>query len=611
VNVNFLLPGESLEEVPAVATVARRLADDLRREHPDIDVHLAGGVMSDNAFGEASRNDMATLIPLMFFTLVVVVGFALRAFTGTIGTLAVILISMITGMGLAGWLRISITSASANAPTIILTLAVADSVHILTTLFQQMRLGRGKHEAIAESLRINLQPVFLTSATTAIGFLTMNFSDAPPFRDLGNIVSVGVMAAFLYSVLSLPALMAVIPVHVRSRARGRSNPFAGLADFVITRRNPIFWSASVVIAALAAGTAQLELNDDFIKYFSRRYDIRRASDFIEDNLTGANAIEYSLEAGEPDGINDPAYLAEIEEFANWYREQPKVVHVSTLADTMKRLNKTMHGDDESYYRIPERRDLAAQYLLLYEMSLPPGLDLANEVSPDRSATRMIATLKGANTKELRDMDKRARNWLRANAPERMFTYGSGVSIIWAHISERNIKSMLGASFGALALISVIMMLALRSFRLGSLSLIPNLAPAFMAFGVWGLVVGRAGLGLTIIAAMTIGVVVDDSVHFLSKYLRARREHGMNPSEAVRYSFRTVGTAMWITTVALVSGFMVLSLSGYKMNSEMGLMAAMTIGLALAMDVLFLPTLLMKAEAWTSEAADITSDAEAV
>jgi predicted RND superfamily exporter protein len=502
---------------------------------------------------------------------------------------------MITGMGLAGWLRISITSASANAPTIILTLAVADSVHILTTLFQQMRLGRGKHEAIAESLRINLQPVFLTSATTAIGFLTMNFSDASPFRDLGNIVSLGVMAAFLYSVLSLPALMAVIPVHVRSRARERSNPFAGLADFVITRRNPIFWSASVVIAALAAGTAQLELNDDFIKYFSQRYDIRRASDFIEDNLTGANAIEYSLEAGEPDGVNDPAYLAEIEEFANWYRKQPKVVHVSTLADTMKRLNKTMRGDNESYYRIPERRDLAAQYLLLYEMSLPPGLDLANEVSPDRSATRMIATLKGANTKELRDMDKRARNWLRANAPERMFTYGSGVSIIWAHISERNIKSMLGASFGALALISVIMMLALRSLRLGSLSLIPNLAPAFMAFGVWGLVVGRAGLGLTIIAAMTIGVVVDDSVHFLSKYLRARREHGMNPSEAVRYSFRTVGTAMWITTV----------------NSEMGLMAAMTIGLALAMDVLFLPTLLMKAEAWTSEAADITSDAEAV
>jgi predicted RND superfamily exporter protein len=603
VDVNFLLPGESLEEVPTVAAAARQMADDLRREHPGFEVHLAGDVMSDNAFGEASRNDMATLIPLMLFTLVVVVGFSLRAFTGTLSTLAVILISMVTGMGLAGWLGISITSASANAPTIILTLAVADSVHVLTTLFQEMRLGKPKHEAIAESLRINLQPVFLTSLTTAIGFLTMNFSDAPPFRDLGNIVSAGVLAAFVYSIFLLPAVMAVIPLRVKPQARARQQAFAGLAEFVVTRRNAIFWYAPILIAALGAGTARLELNDDFIKYFSERYEIRRAADFMEDNLTGANVIEYSLESGEPEGISNPEYLAKLEQFANWYRQQPKVVHVSALTDTMKRLNESMHGDDPSYYRIPERRDLASQYLLLYEMSLPAGLDLTNEINPERSATRMVATLKGANTRELREMDEKARAWLKANAPESMFTYGSGLSIIWAHISERNINSMLGASLGALALISFIMMFALRSFRLGSLSLIPNLAPAFMAFGVWGLVVGRAGLGLTIIAAMTIGVVVDDTVHFLSKYLRARREHEMNPAEAVRYSFRTVGMAMWTTTVALVSGFMVLSLSGYKMNSEMGLMAAMTIAFAFALDVLFLPALLMKADARTARVPD--------
>ncbi|MHC4108355.1 MAG: efflux RND transporter permease subunit [Planctomycetota bacterium] len=603
VHVNFLLPGDSLEEVPTVARAARQMADALRREQPGLEVHLVGDVMSDNAFGEASRNDMATLIPLMFLTLVVVVGFSLRAVTGTLSTLVVVLISMLTGMGVAGWLGLSITSASANAPTIILTLAVADSVHVLATLFREMRRGKTKHQAIAESLRINFQPVFLTSVTTAIGFLTMNFSDAPPFRDLGNIVSAGVLAALIYSIFFLPSLMAVIPVRVRPQAEARQQVFAGLSEFVIARRNPIFWWASLLIVALSAGTALLELNDDFIKYFSERYAIRRASDFMEDNLSGANVIEYSLESGEPDGINDPAYLAKLDRFASWYRQQPKVVHVSNLADTMKRLNKSMHGDDEAYYRIPERRDLASQYLLLYEMFLPAGLDLTNEINGERSATRMVATLSHANTRELREMDEKARAWLKANAPENMFSYGSGLSIIWAHISERNINSMLGASLGALALISLIMMFALRSFRLGSLSLIPNLAPAFMAFGVWGMLVGRAGLGLTIIAAMTIGVVVDDTVHFLSKYLRARREHRMSPAEAVRYSFRTVGMAMWITTAALVSGFMVLSLSGYKMNSEMGLMAAMTIAFAFVLDVVFLPALLMKADVQTARAPE--------
>ncbi|UCD32965.1 MAG: MMPL family transporter, partial [Desulfobacterales bacterium] len=516
-------------------------------------------------------------------------------------TLIIILISMATGMGLAGWLRIIITAASSSAPTIILTLAVADSVHVLTTIFQQMRQGKSKHEAIAESVRVNLQPVFLTSITTVIGFLTMNFSDAPPFRDLGNIVAMGITAAFVYSVLFLPALMAVIPVRVKPKVDEAVCPGCDrLANFVINRRNLVFWGALVVIAALTAGTLRIELNDDWIKYFDKSYDIRRATDFAEKNLTGFHVIEYSLESGETGGINNPDYLLTVEKFADWYQKQSKVVNVNTITDTMKRLNKNMHADDESYYRIPKQRVLAAQYLLLYEMSLPFGLDLNNQINVDKSATRMIVTLKDTTTRELRKMEETARAWLKANAPESMFTYGSGLSVIWAHLSERNINSMLGASFGALVLISIIMIFALRSFKLGVLSLIPNLTPAFMAFGVWGLISGQVGLGLSVIVAMTLGIVVDDTVHFMSKYLRARREHQMNPSDAVRYAFHTVGTAMWITTLALVAGFLVLTFSGYSMNADMGLLSAITISLALILDFLFLPTLLMKIEGKTYE-----------
>ena len=177
----------------------------------------------------------------------------------------------------------------------------------------------------------------------------------------------------------------------------------------------------------------------------------------------------------------------------------------------------------------------------------------------------------------------------------MFTYGSGLSIIWAHISQRNINNMLLASFGALVLISLLMIIALRSVKLGLLSLIPNLTPALVGFGTWGLLIGRVGLGLSVVVAMTLGIVVDDTVHFMSKYLRARREHGMPPQDAVHYAFNTVGTAMWVTTVSLTAGFLVLTLSGYKMNAEMGLLTAITITLALVLDFLFLPILLMKTD----------------
>ncbi|MCP4902789.1 MAG: MMPL family transporter, partial [bacterium] len=236
----------------------------------------------------------------------------------------------------------------------------------------------------------------------------------------------------------------------------------------------------------------------------------------------------------------------------------------------------------------------------YEMSLPFGLDLNNQINVDKSATRMVVTLRGTTTTEISETEERARLWLQEHGLEEMATYGSGLSVIWAHLSERNIDAMLGASLWALVLISGILILALRSFKIGLLSLIPNLAPAFMAFGIWGLTVGKVGLGLSVIVSMTIGIVVDDTVHFLSKYLRARREHLLSPPEAVRYAFSTVGMAMCVTTFALVSGWLVVSFSHYAMNSDMAIMTAITITLALALDFLLLPALLMKVEERTDE-----------
>jgi len=595
INVNILKPEDNHEAVPEVAAYVRKMADRFRQKYPDIDLYVAGAIMFDNAFSEATRDDMKTLVPIMFLVLVIIVGLALRSYTGTIATLIIILMSMITGMGLAGWVGIELTTGSGIAPTIILTLAVADSVHIMATVYQLMSMGQNKLEALAESLRINLQPVFLTSITTAIGFLTMNYSDAPPFRDLGNIVAMGVIAAFFYSILFLPSLLSILPIKVRNVKKGGKGPChtcIRLADFIIRNHRTVFWSMMLIIAVLISGMSRLELNDNFLKYFSKKYEIRRATDFMQENLRGWDIIEYSLDSGEPGGIHKPEYLATVDDFAAWYRRQPKVTFVSTITDTFKILNKNMHNDDPAFYRIPDSRELAAQYLLLYELSLPFGQDLNNRINVDKSATHMIVFLKNTTAREQRQMDARARKWLKNNGPPSMFTYGSGLSIIWAHISKRNIESMLGASFGALILISAILILALKSFRLGFISLIPNLAPAFMAFGIWGILVGQVGLGLSVIASLTIGIVVDDTIHFLSKYMRARREENMDPAAAVRYAFETVGTAMWVTTVALVAGFSVLTISGYNVNSQMGLLSAITISLALLLDFFFLPALLL-------------------
>ena len=597
INVTVQLPDpddQTGHEVPEVAAFVRELADTARAANPNLDIYLTGMVMMNNSFPEVMIRDQQTLVPAMFGVVILTLVLLLRSYSATLGTLLVIAFSVITAMGLAGWAGIRLTPPSAAAPTIILTLAVADCVHILVTFLHAMRRGVDKTNAIVESLRVNLQPVFLTSVTTAIGFMSMNFSDAPPFRDLGNIVAAGVMCAFVYSVTLLPALMLILPVRIPTGKTRQSHRMDRFADLVVERRNFLFWGTGFIIVSLIVFIPKNELNDEFIKYFDESIDFRRSTEFASDNLTGLYTIDYSLNAGESGGISNPDFLRDVERFADWYESQPEVLHVNTLPDILKRLNKNMHGDDEGWYRLPEARDLTAQYLLLYEMSLPYGLDLNNQIDVGKSATRMTVTVRNISSNEMLALEHKAQQWLLAHVPS-MKSAGASPSVRFAHIGRRNIISMLTGTTIALILISGILVFALQSFKIGAISLIPNLAPAAMGFGLWGLLVGEVGLGLSVVAGMTLGIVVDDTVHFLSKYLRARREQQLNPEDAVRYAFSTVGTALLVTSVVLIAGFMVLSQSPFKLNADMGLLTAITIGFALLADFLFLPPLLMKVE----------------
>jgi predicted RND superfamily exporter protein len=312
-------------------------------------------------------------------------------------------------------------------------------------------------------------------------------------------------------------------------------------------------------------------------------------------MSGLNKVRYLMNAGEPGGINDPKFLNTVEDFSNWCLEQPEVVKVSSFVHTVKRLNKNMHGDDPTYYTIPENRELVAQYLLLYEMSLPFGQDLDNMITPDRSAISLAVMLKRLSTLESTNFERKAARWLAENAPPHMQAPPTGVTSMFSHISERNIKSMLKSTSIALFVISLLLMLAFRSWRFGLFSLIPNLVPALMTLGLWGLCVGYINMSVSFIAAMSLGIVVDDTVHFLSKYLHARRDMKLDPDAAIHFAFQTVGVALITTSLILATGFFVLYFSGFELNSTMGLLMAITIVFALFADFFLLPYLVLKVD----------------
>jgi len=593
VNVTIQLPGlDRTVEQPKVIRSVESIANTIRERHPDILVQLTGVVMMDHSFVTASEKDSSFLIPIMFAIVALSILLFLRSISGAIATIIIIASSIAATMGTVGWLGFHLTSPSSAAPIIILTLAVADSIHVLTTFYQEHEHLHNRYNAMLSSIRINFIPVFLTSATTAIGFLSMNFSDSPPFRDLGNFVAIGVFFAFTFSITLLPALIMLLPFKPVKASGWDSRLMKHLSAFVIRQHKTLLLGLSLAMVAIIAFAPANKLNDNFVEYFSEDVPFRQASDFMQEHLTGLASIEVSMDSGVSGGVNDPDFLVTAERFVDWVRAQPQTDHVNTLTDTLKRLNQNMHADNPDYYRLPETREMSAQYLLLYEMSLPYGLDLNNQLNVDKSSTRIVISLKNLTSNEQVNFEHTINEWFAENAPQLQVSLASP-SLMFSHIGQRNIESMLKGVVIALFLISILFGFALRSIRYSFYSLLPNLTPALIGFGVWYFISGQVGLALSVVASMTLGIVVDDTIHFLTKYKLAREQRLLKPEAAVEYAFAGVGRALWVTTLVLVLGFIVLAQSTFQINADIGLLTAITLVAALIVDFLFLPPLLLK------------------
>ncbi|MFL0950929.1 MMPL family transporter [Vibrio parahaemolyticus] len=592
VNITVQLPEmDKTAEVEEVVSSINAMIDRYQRAYPDVTFHKAGIIAMNHAFMTAAQDDSSTLVPTMLVVILVFLTIMLRSILSVIATLIVIIGSVMATMGISGWAGMFLSTATVNVPTLIMTLAVADCVHVIATMRQSMKNGFTKVQSIERSIALNFVPILITSVTTAIGFLMMNMSDSPVLRDFGNLSALGVMVACLLSVTLLPALLKLLPIHVKMEtSQDQKHVMDRLGDFVVSQRRALLPLSVVVIVVCASLIPLNKVNDESVEYFGQRNEFRQAADFMEERISGMTNISIAIKTNESQGIAAPDFLNTIGEFSSWLRDQPETDHVATLADVYKRLNKNMHGDDEAYYLLPQERELAAQYLLLYEMSLPYGLDLNNQINVDKSSIKMVLTVANLGSVELVDLENRIYQWFAEHAPQYQVV-ASSPSLMFAHIGETNMASMLSTLPITLVLISALLIFALRSVRLGLISLMPNIAPAVIGFGLWALISGEINLGLSVVVTLTLGIVVDDAVHFLSKYQRARRE-GQTAEQAVRYAFHTVGRALWITTVVLVAGFSVLAMSSFRLNADMGQLSAIVIFIALVVDFLFLPTLLM-------------------
>ena len=604
VNVTVRPRGDPLAAAAMMVEEARAIAAGFEVDYPGSRVHVSGIVAMNHAFAEATVLDWSTLIPLLLVTLLVLLAWFLGSWRASVATGVIMALSVSVAMGVGGWFGIKLDSATAISPLIIATLATAGAVHVLRVCLSVPHEPGGRGKAWRTALNTIRQPIWVSAITTALGMLSFNVSDVPPFRNLGNLVATGVITAAVLNLYLLPALMCVFNERHRPRRSRLTMNVANMVSWLRPRSQLVLVIGGLGLAVATAGTVRLVANDDFVDYFSERLAFRQAAEFQDAHFGGLYDIELELESLTDTGIHDPRYLSELQAFGVWLRAQPEVRHVSLWSDPMMRAAVAMHRSNLALESaegvtgsaaiaddlLPTSAEEAAQLGLLLELSLPQGHSLSNVMRADEGATRGFVVYGNLSGTQMLEQEARVLAWLAENASTIKVRHGS-INLMFSHLGPRNWNQMMFGTAIAITIISALVAMQLRSVSIGLVALLINAVPIAAAFGLWGWMVGDVSLSLSTAAAMTFGVVVDDSIHLLFWYRRSRRDGG-DRVDAVQVALERAGGAVLITTVVICAGFAVLSFSAFSLDAHLARITVLIVAVAGVVDLVLLPALLL-------------------
>ena len=565
----------------------------IKESNENLDIRLLGNPYLDYISPRIVKAEMPVVMPLMLLLIFFIVFLMIRSYVAVLATFVVILMSLIATFGSIGILGNPLNQMVTTIPILIITLALADCIHLFSIYFQNRVKGISSKESMEKSLEMNIQPLFLTTISTCIGFLCLNFIEVAPLRDFGNAVAIGIGFAFIFTIFFIAPIVSFFEVKTASKVTKQTRFSTSVGSFILKNGNKLIFSITSISFLILLCIPMNELDENPTQMYAEGFTSFSSDTlWLDEKLSVTFPVNF-LATNEEGQVSDPDFLKILDKFSVWLEEREQVNHVTSLANNMKNLNKSMHGDDPEWKKIPENADLSAQYLFFYEMSLPMGLDLNSSISQDRKSTKISATLKDMSANEFKEFNNEVLGYLQQNNLENMISEPSSFRVIFTYMVEAIVNSLLYGLFIGILLITLIIGLFFRSYLLPALSIFPNILPIGMGFGLWGLFVGDVGFMVAVGMGSTLGVIVDFTVHFLSKYELARKEFKKSVEESVIYSFETVGFALIIMTVVLALGFSVLNLVTFIPIQDFAKFSVICFIGGLIINFLFLPNLLMK------------------
>ncbi len=552
---------------------------------------LNGGPPLNTSFVTIAQSDGGTFTPLVIFTVMALLFVLFRRVSGALIPLGVVVLTFLTVLSIQVLLGYKLNNFTANIPVFIVAIGIADAVHVYIVWLMYKREGKSTKEAVFLSMQKNMLPIFLTSLTTAIGFASLGISHVVPVSTLAIATASGAVLAFLISVFWMPSVLLLLKKEIKFQNNEKRETFwkdLEYGKFITSNDKKIVLITGLVFLIISIGLVKLKVDSNTIRYFDKNVEIRKSTDFLQKNLTGPMAYEIVVDSGKKNGIKDPAFLNSVQKFYDKFQAKyPDIRHMTSLMDVIKRFNVVMNEKDG----VPKDQNLIAQYLLLYSLSLPQGMEINDKMDIEQRLLRITAQVNIVDTSKDLEMIDWAQKWWE-NTPYKATV--NGQTKMFAHMQKDVTDTLIYSMSLAIVLVSIVMFLIFRNLRLIWVFLIPNILPIALVLGVMGWLGINIDLGVAVSGAIILGVAVDDTIHFLVKYFEARKRD-LSIREAFDYVLKYAGKAILFTTIILSASFAVFMGSDFSPNFNFGIVTATALIIAFVVDMLLLPALLSMTE----------------
>ena len=591
---------QNSEFVEAIKSVA------YRHRNTDFPIELGGSPVMVHDLNKAMFKDMPVFVLASLGVIAILLLLLFRRLSGLLLPILTVILSMLTALGLLGLTGTKLTIVMQILPSILITVGIGYSVHLLVIYYRHLREHGDEGDAIAFAMGHSGLAILITSLTTAGGLLSFVPVKVAPVSDLGLYGAAGIMLCVFFTLVLLPALLSVLPkvkstvfekkLHFQERSQTRisfvDRALKSCGNFAVNHPWKVIVVSTLIALISLFGATQLRFSHNPVAWLPDNHSLRNATDAINDHMKGSASIELVVERDEEDAVKDPEFMKRLDEF-NRFSEgtsHNKIVvgKSSSVVDVVKEINQVLNEDREEYYRVSMDRRMIAQELLLFENGGTD--DLENLVNTPYSKARVTLKTTWVDANQYSGLLSKIERKIEDMFGKEKSYVVTGLIPIMVKTITFLMEGMLISYLIAAVVITLMMIILLADFRLGLWSMIPNFFPVLVGLGVMGMLDLPLDAMSILVGSIAIGVAVDDTVHFMHNFRRYQYIH-QDIHLAVEKTLTSTGRAMLLTTIVLSAGFFIFTLSSMNNLISFGLITGLAIIIALLGDILLAPAMM--------------------